>query len=169
MTETTATPLDAALDFTDADLSANRAGTLSPRQIERLRRARTRSISIGAGAVLVLIVVSSAFLYLGSAQKSLILSIVGIGVTLCNAALLGVNARAVLRLSSDIDKSAVETLAGPVKHTIRVTGRVATYIIEVAGQEMVMGKPAFFAFRENARYSVYRTPESRVLLSAEPN
>ncbi len=159
--------LDSALDFNAADLDANRAGQLSPRQIERLRKTRRRNLSIGAALVLALIVVSSGFLYFGAAQKSLILSLVGIGVTLCNAALLGVSVRAALRLSSDIDKRAVQTLAGPIKHTIRVTGRVATYIIHSSGQEIVVSKPTFFALKENAAYRLYRTPEASVLLSAE--
>ncbi len=159
--------LNSALDFDDTDLAANRTGTLSPRQIERLRATRSRNLRIGAGLVLALIVISTGFLYVGSAQKSLILNLVGIGVTLCNAALLGVNARSALRLSSDVDRKSVETLAGTVKHTIRVTGRVATYIIRVGGQDLIVTKPVFFALREDAAYRIYRSKEARVLLSAE--
>lgn len=160
--------LRTALDFDDADLAANREGKLSLRQAERLRATRQRNVRIGAALVLALIVISSGLLYLAAAQKSLILNLVGVGVTLCNAALLGVNVRGILRLSSDIDRGEVQTLTGRVKHTIRVTGRVATYIVRIDQQELVLTKPVFFALREDQRYRLYRSPEARVLLAGEP-
>ena len=160
--------LRTVLDIDDADLTANRDGKLSPRQNERLRATRRRNLRVGAGLVLALVVISSGLLYLAATQQSLILNLVGVGVTLCNAALLGVNVRGILRLSSDIDKGEVQTLTGRVKHTIRVTGRVATYIVHVDKQDLVLSKPIFFALREGQRYRLYRAPESRVLLAGEP-
>lgn len=169
LTSTAAIPsLMEALEFTDDDLVANRAGRLSAAQVERLKRLRSRALTVGIAVVVVIGLIATMFLFLGQYNASPILSIVGIGITVCNAVVAGVMLRNWLRLGADIRGEVVQTLTGKVKHTLRVAGRVPTYILTIDGQELQVGKPLFFAIRENERYCLYRAPASRVLLAAEP-
>jgi hypothetical protein len=155
------------LAFTPDDLAANREGRLSERQRERLRAARRRAALV-VMAILVLVGIAAAvLLYIGQSSGSLILGFVGIGVTVCNAALMGVLVRNYARLTADIDGGQVTALEGSVHHTIRVTGRLATYILSVDGTELSIAKPVFLAIPEGARCRFYRTPAAKTLLSAE--
>lgn len=157
----------AALEFTDDDLAANREGRLSAAQAERLHRLRRRAMTVGVSVVAAIGVIATVFLFLGQYNGSSILSLVGIGVTICNAAVAGVMLRNWLRLGADLRAGAVQTLNGKVEHTLRVVGRVPTYILTIDGQELQVGRPVFFAIHENERYRLYRAPGSRILLTAE--
>jgi hypothetical protein len=162
-------PLDLtqALDFTADDLAANREGRLSEAQRTRLQKLRQRSALIGVGAVVGLGLMATIILFLGQGNGSLILNLVGIGVTICNAALAGVLVRSWLRLSADINANAVQAISGTITHKLRVTGRSVTYILNVDGEELIVARPIFRAFDEGKGYRLYRTASSRLLLSAE--
>ncbi|GEM_PF-1097635 len=164
--------LNEALRFTLADLAANRAGHLSDSQIEALRRAWRRSavttavivIGIGIGAILML--------YAGQQNGSFVLTLIGIALTLLNAGIVGFAAQARIRLNADL-RQPIIAVRGIVRHTIRVSGKAATYILDVEGtdsppERMLVAKPVFFAFEENVPYCLYRTAASKTLLSAEP-
>src|SRR5688500_11519875 len=130
---TTGVPLSEALGFTPDDLTANQAGRLSAAQLERLRQARRRLILIAVPRVALLVLLAAIFLFLAQRNASGILQIVGIGVTLANAALMGVLARNALRLTADMREGQVSVIEGTATHTIRVTGRAANYLIRVDG------------------------------------
>jgi hypothetical protein len=163
-----AVSLSEALQFTPDDLAANREGRLSAAQSERLRHLRRRSVMVGLSMIVLIGLVAAALLFVALRNQSGILQLVGIGVTITNAAITGVLARNWLRLSGDLRDGRASALTGEARHTIRVTGRIANYLLRVEREEMNVSKPVFFAFEEGRRYRFYRAPASRVLLSAEP-
>jgi hypothetical protein len=156
------------LNFSADDLAANRAGVLSGAQKARLERGWRRTFWIIMALVVGCSLAATILLFLGQQNGSPILSIIGIAVTVINAALVGLGAQSYLRASRDLRGGRVATLNGVVTHTIRVSGRAATYILKVDGQEIVVSKPVFFAFEEGKQYRLYRAPASKTLLAAEP-
>lgn len=156
-----------ALDFSPDDVAANREGRVSERQQAKLRAARRRSVYVGAAILIAVGLAATVLLFLGERNESAILTFVGISVTVCNAVIMSMIVRNWLRLTADIDSGQVTALEGEVHHTIRVTGRMANYLIRLQGQEVVVSKPAFLAIREGAPYRVYRTPAAKTLLSIE--
>ncbi len=155
------------LNFTLDDLETNRGGRLSARQIDRLRRLRRRSIWIGIGIILSVSFVAALALYFGQRNAAPILTFIGVAITVCNAAIAGVLLRNWLRLSADIDSGEVLVRAGTLRHTVRVTGRVANYIVTLDDEEFSVAKPVFLAMKNGGRYRFYRTSAARILLAAE--
>jgi hypothetical protein len=170
MTTATDTPsLKAALKFTDDDLAANRAGQLSAAQRSRLLASRQRALWIGVGVLVVVVLLATTTLYIGQVNRDPLFSFIGIAITICSAVISGVLIRNWYRLSADVSAGTVETLAGTVQHTVRVTGRSATYLFKVGEQVLTVPKPVFLSVRNGGRYRFYRTPVSRLLLSGEPD
>lgn len=156
------------LNFSPEDLAANRAGELSAAQKVRLMRGWRRTFWIILGLVVGFGLLATILLFLGQRNESPILSVIGITVTVINAVIVGLGAQSYLRTSSDLRGGRIATISGVVSHTIRVSGRIATYILRVDGQEIVVSKPVFFAIEDAKPYHLYRAPASRTLLAAEP-
>ena len=156
-----------ALNFSAADLAANRAGRLSERQKYKLERGWRRMLWITIGGVVFVTLGATILLFLGQQNESPILSFIGVLLTIVNAVLIGVGAQSYLRTSRDLREGRAAELSGVVTHTIRITGRVATYILRVEGQDVVVAKPVFFAVEEGKPYRLYRAPNSKALLSGE--
>lgn len=156
------------LNFTPDDLTANRAGQLSARQVARLRRMRRRTLLLAVGVVLVIVLAATAALFLGQQRASTILTFIGIGLTICGAAIAGAFLRNWLRLNADIDGGAVRSTTGPARHTIRVTGRAAVYLLDIDDQRFALPETTFLSFEEGRRYRIYWSPAARVLFTAEP-
>jgi hypothetical protein len=163
-----AADLTTLLKVDSTDIAANRDGHLSEAQRDRLHGLRARTGWIGAGVVLLTTLAAALLLFFGEQQDSVVLRYVGIGVTLCNAAAVGLFARQWLRLSADLRGGQVASAAGSLRHTIRISGRVAVYIIEVDAVRFTVDKSIFFGFEEGRRYRLYWSPAARVLLAAEP-
>jgi len=163
------TPLMQVLGFTPDDLEANRAGRMSAMQHYRLRLQRRRSIFLGALVLLVVTLIASLSIFAGSRQDgSAILTVIGIGVTICNAALMGVVVRHWLRLTMDIRDETVQMTSGALERVIKpVTRRVVNTLIRVDGMEIMVSKEAFGAFEHGSSYTLYRAPHTGRLLSAE--
>lgn len=155
------------LNFSAEDLAANRAGGLSDAQRARLTRGWQRTVWIIAGLVVAFGLLATILLFLGQRNESPILGIIGITITVVNAVLVGLGAQSYLRTTSDLRGGRVTVLDGVVTHTIRVTGRAATYILKLDGQEIIVPKVVFFAFEDSKPYRLYRAPASKTLLSAE--
>lgn len=156
-----------ALNFSPDDLAANRAGRLSDAQVERLKRGWRRTLWIVVGLVLLFVLVATMLLFLAQRQESFILTAIGIIVTVVNAVIVGLGTQSFLRTSSDLRRGEVAVISGVVGHTIRVTGRVLTYVLKVDGQELIVSKVVFYAVDDAKAYRFYRAPASRTLLSAE--
>jgi hypothetical protein len=166
---TTIGTLPETLNFTPEDLAANRAGHLSEAQKERLTHNWQRTLWIVIAIVVVCGLGATTLLFLAQQQGSPILSFIGVGVTVLNAVIVGVGAQSYLRTSRDIREGRVAEMSGAVSHTIRVSGRVATYILKLDGQPLVVSKPVFFAVEDGKPYRFYRAPASKTLLSGEPS
>lgn len=157
-----------ALGFSAEDLEHNRAGKISPQQDYTLRLRRMRLAQLGALAVLAVAFIASLLIFLGGRQESPILRIIGVGLTLCNAAMTAVFFRQYLRLNSDIRQGQAAAISGPLQRIIKpVTRRVWHYVIRVDEAEFVVSKETFDAFQHEAPYTLYRAPYTGTLLSAE--
>lgn len=160
--------LTEALGFSADDLAANRAGQMSAAQQQRLLRGWRRTLWIVIGLIVLLGLLATTLLFLAQQHDSPILTAIGILVTLINATIVGLGAQSYLRTSGDVRAGVVASSSGVVGHTIRVTGRVLTYVLKVDGQEIVVSKPVFYAVEDGQAYRFYRAPASKTLLSAEP-
>lgn len=169
MTNTAPDALMDVLRFTAADLAANRDGRLSEPQKDRLARSWRRMLWIVIAVIMGIGFGATLILYFAQENDSTILSIIGIILTIINALVVGLGAQSYLRTSRDLRDGRVAVLDGVVSHTIRVAGRVATYILKVDGQEVVVAKPVFFAFEDGKPYRLYRAPNTKTLFSAEPS
>lgn len=156
-------------NFTLHDLDANRAGELSDMQQYRLRLRQRRGIFIGIALVLVGALVATGFIFMGSREDNGILTVIGIGVTLCSAAITGIFGRFWMRNSADLHANRAQVFEGELERVIKPMSRsVVTYLIRVGEAEIVVSKDAFKALQHGARYRLYRTPYSGSLLSIEP-
>jgi len=156
------------LNFSAEDLDANRAGRLSEAQTQRLTRNWRRTLWIVIGLVILLGLAATTILFVAQRNGSSVLSIIGVLVTVINAAIVGLGAQSYLRTSNDLKGGRVSEISGVVSHTIRVSGRVATYILKVGDQNVVVSRMVFFAVEDGKPYRFYRAPSSKTLLSAEP-
>ncbi len=156
-----------ALGFTDADLAANRAGRLSDAQKQRLTKGWRRTLSIFIGVIAAVGFAATLALFLGQRNNSPVLTVVGIALTLINALTVGIGAQSYLRTSRDLRSGSVAAVSGVVSHTLRVSGRLATYVLRLDGEEVIVPKPVFFAIEEGKPYRLYRAPVSKTLLAAE--
>jgi hypothetical protein len=160
--------LQQALNFTADDLLANREGRLSEMQEYRLRVRRQRAALIGVALVLAGVFIATLFLFLAQRTSNSILTLVGIGVTLCNAALTGVFARHWMRLNADIRGGTVLMTEGVLERVVKpVSRRVYNYVVRVGEVEIFVSKDTFDAFQHQQPYTLYRAPYTGTLLSAE--
>lgn len=157
-----------ALNITAEDLTANRAGQLSAAQKERLQRGWRRTLLILISVIVFVGLLATLALFFGQRNESSVLVAVGIALTVINAVIVGVGAQSYLRTSNDLRAGKISELRGVVSHTVRVSGRVATYVLKLDGQEVVVPKPVFFAIEDGKPYRVYRAPASKTVLAAEP-
>lgn len=155
------------LRFTAADLAANQGGELSEEQQARLRQSQTRLVAIGAASFIAAVFLATLFLFLGQQNRTLVLTIIGILLTLVNALWVGTVARQWLRLSADLREQTVEMLAGPLERVLRPTRAGQNYLVRVAGHDFAVDKETFKAFTHEATYRFYRTPHTHTLLSVE--
>ncbi|MCK6577441.1 MAG: hypothetical protein L6Q98_04975 [Anaerolineae bacterium] len=156
-----------ALGFSEQDLDANHGGRLSEAQMNRLRRLQRRSL-IGIAAGMVFNGLAAAvFIYLGASSESPVLTVIGMGLTVVNAMIVGVGGATFMRAQHDLRAGEVAALEGKLIHTIRVNRRKRTYMIDIAGERLVIPREVFTAFDEGSAYRLYRSPATRILLSAE--
>ena len=157
------------LGFTLDDLEQNRSGQLSEMQDYKLRVRRQRSIFTGIVLMFCIAFIITLLFFMGNREgSSAILSIIGIGLTICNAALMGVFARHWLRLSTDIREQRVLITSGTLERIIKlVNRRVIYYLIRVQGVEIVVSKQLFNLVTKDKPYTLYRAPHTGTLLSME--
>jgi hypothetical protein len=155
------------LQFDAGDLANNRAGLLSERQRQRLRRTRSRAALVNGGVAFVIVIAAAALLFLAQRDNSLPALLVGIMLTVANALLIGLTAQSWLRIAGDLARDEVDTLVGKVERTVRVVGRSVQYLLRVEGKDIPVTKEVFNAVAEGQRWRFYRAKVSGTLLSAE--
>ena len=156
-----------ALRFSEADLDANRAGQLSPAQLERMHEARRRQMVIAALIFLSLVLLATGFIYGGQRSQNQILAVAGWLLIVINAILVGSAGRAFMRYASDMRAGNVEALAGDVERVLRRGRQGDAYLIRIRGQSLRVTREVFLSFQHEAPYRVYRTVREGLLLSAE--
>lgn len=163
-------PLMRELRFNPDDLLANRNGQLSEMQQYELRVRRRRSILVGLFFVIVVAFIATLLIFMGSQEGgSPILSLIGIGLTICSAALMGNFARYWFRLTADIRTTQIHSTTGELERIIKpVTRRVLNYMVRVGEDEVFVSKEAFELFEHQQVYTLYRAPYTGTLLSVEP-
>ena len=159
--------LRAALRFSEEDLQANRLGQLSPAQSQNLQRARRRQVFIAAAAFFLFAFLATSLLYLGQRNQNQILAFAGALLILLNAILVGMMGRAVMRLNSDLRAGNIEALTGPVQRVLRRGKQGDSYLIRIAGHSLPVTRDICLSFKHQAPYRLYRSAQSRRLLSAE--
>lgn len=165
---TTNDPLMPLLNFTPDDLRDNREGAMSEHQHYALRVRLRQSIAIGVVMTLIVAFIASLLIFSGQVNESPILTVIGIGVTVCGAAIMGIFARHWLRLNADISARRVLIVSGKLERVIKpINRRVLTYLVRVDGAEIVVAKETFEAFRHQTPYRLYRAPYTGILLAAE--
>lgn len=161
--------LPIALDFTSADLDTNRQGLLSKAQMARLKAIRQRNTLIASALFLGLVLGATLLIYIGQLNRSVILFGAGAILTLINAIVIGRAGQAYMRVGSDLRLGQVEMLAGELERVLRRGRAGDNYLLRINGAEIHVRKAVFIGFRHQALYRIYRTPHSRLLLSAEPS
>jgi hypothetical protein len=175
--------LQAALDFTDDDLVANRAGRLSPTQQVRMTKAQGQGQvgNIVAVILFVVIIAVIAFFVLpplfapqpansSAAPPGIIILVVAVVVGIIGLSFL--RTRRKLRGVS----GAVFSTEGEAKGNVKATGNVdqgglmMMYRIKVGSVTFAVSRPdQVAAFQDGARYRAYYVKGTLpILISAEP-
>ena len=156
-----------ALNFDAADLRANRQGRISAAQMQRLRASRRRSVLIVAAAFMALVLISTALLFLGQRQGNDIALACGLGTMLINALLIGLSGRGLMRIGGDLRAGHVDAISGCLERVIRRGPMGDSCLLRLDKTELQVTRDVFKAFEHGARYCVYRSRWSHVLLAAE--
>jgi hypothetical protein len=135
----------------------------------RLRGLQRRALLIGLAGFLVFAFSATTFLYFGQANSSLVLSLVGIFLTLLNALFVGMFGRQWMRLQSDLRAGSVEIIQGELERIVKAGGRANNFLLRVDDAEFYVKKETFNLFRHEEPYRFYRAAHSQVLLAAEPD
>lgn len=157
------------LQFTKADLIANREGQLGESQRSRLQNLQTRAILIGLAGFFGFALLATIFLFFGSENGYLIMTLIGIFLTFCNAIFVGMFARQYMRLRADLDSGEIEIVSGEMERVVKADGRMNNFILRVNEEEFYVKKELFRLFRHEVPYNIYRSRHSAVLLAAEAN
>ena len=150
--------LMAAMNFTEADLMANRQGHLSPAQVERIKRVRRRHTLMAAVLFLALALAAAVLIFFGQQNRSFILSAAGGLLTMVNALLMGGLGRSYMRTGSDLRAGGVEALAGEVERVLRRGRQQDNYLLRIDGASLYVTKDVFLGFQHEAPYRIYRNP-----------
>ena len=156
-----------AMNFTAADLQANRQGRLSGAQVERIKNRRRRGTALAALLFFALVLTATVLIFFGQQNRSPILSIAGGLLTVLNALLVGGLGRSYMRIGSDLRAGGVEVLAGRVERVLRRGRQQDEYLLRIDGASLRVSRAVFLGFQHEAPYRIYRTRLSAVLLSAE--
>ena len=163
-----AAALMAALNFSEADLQANRQGQLGPAQTARIKAMRRRHVLMAAGLFLALALAATLLIFFGQRNQNAILSAAGGLLTVVNALVVGGLGRAWMRTAGDLRAGGVETLAGEVERVLRRGPQGNSCLLRIDGISLYVTQDVFLSFRHEAPYRIYRTRRAGLLLSAEP-
>lgn len=155
------------LQFNQADLQANRNGQLGDNQRARLENLQTSAILVGIAGFFGFALIATIFLFFGSENGMIIMSLIGIFITICNAIFVGMFARQYMRLRADLREGEIEIISGEMERVVKADGRMNNFLLRINGEEFYVKKDLFRLFRHEVPYKIYRAKHSRVLLAAE--
>lgn len=159
-----------ALQFTSDDLAANRRGAIGPTQAARLHRTLRRALIAGLIVLALGVLLAAVCLYFGDRHDDLVLTLVGIALTVFNAIVVGFLAQWWLRARADLRQPLLVT-SGLIHRTVRArpNGQLLGFVLHLEDSpvEVRVSRQVFNAFSDGAVYRLYRSAGSRQLLSAE--
>ena len=167
------------LDFTGADLAANREGFITERQVKGLRiKHLGMSISLfieflfamGLAAFLLI----TLFIWLNSPFRNLadllgflvFLAVTGSLVAIVSYHLLILRRRRWLAYGQDLKAGIVKCVKGQLIKTAR-KNRNSWWTIRISGEELPINQKIFPYFEHGTSYHIYFTPHTRIILSVE--
>lgn len=156
------------LKFSHDDLAANRQGKLGDSQIARLKSLQSRALWIGMAGFFGFAFAATICLFFGSENGFLIMTLLGVFLTLVNALFVGVFARQWMRLRADLDAGEIDVIQGELERVVKANGRMNNFLLRIEDEEFYVNKEVFLLFQHEVDYAVYRTRHSAVLLAAEP-
>ena len=162
-----AVDLKPVLSFTESDLRANRDGKLSATQIAKLNKDKRHIALIALPLFATFVLLSTALIYVGQNSQNAIAFVGGFILVLTNALTIGILGREFMRLDSDQRAATVDVLAGEVDRVIKRGRRGDRYLLRIANQDIYVTREILECFEQGARYRLYRTQRSQLLLSAE--
>ncbi|GAB1420981.1 hypothetical protein MASR2M15_11120 [Anaerolineales bacterium] len=154
------------LAFEETDLKMNREGSMSPAQLQQLKKSRRQTVWMAGAAAMVFSLLASVFLFAAVQNGSGILNIVGIALTIINAAILGMLGRRFMLHDRDIRQGSVSCLEGRLERIVRPK-QGAHYVLRIAENDIVVNKEIFKAFGHDIDYRLYFAPHTGRLLAAE--
>jgi hypothetical protein len=163
--------LAVGLNFDADDLVANRAGKMSNEQERRLRDVMTKTAAplvITVPALCLWMSLGMTLLNQSGIQRQTgnqPILMIGIGfLTLVPLIFTILVINRLRLLISDSNKMVVESLSGKVF----LDPNPRRYSLVIEGINFQLSRDAFIRFKSHEYYTVYYTPNSRVVLSAEP-
>jgi hypothetical protein len=159
------------LRFDEDDLEANRAGTLSTRQVADLKAERRSQIFWLVFFSLLYLGVVSLILMRSNLNSPLALSligavVVGIGVVGIGVAGFGYVTR-IKPLGKDIRENKALAVDGRADLSLKRQGSQIKYALAVGKLRFPIQKDEFLSFKNRDPYCVYYTPHSKRILSVE--
>ncbi|MEO1289283.1 MAG: hypothetical protein AAFV93_16085, partial [Chloroflexota bacterium] len=109
------TQLMQPLQFDQNDLQANRDGLLSDNQRTRLQSLQVRALSVGLGGFFGFALLATIFLFFGSENGFIIMTLIGMFITIVNAIFVGMFARQYMRLRADLHDGDIEVISGEME------------------------------------------------------
>ncbi len=160
---TAAQALRDALKFSPEDLEANRAGTLSEAQRQKLaQRCLLMAGMALVGAVVLFLAYSGLPSQRGDSLSPLALIGLPIGLALIAFALFEL-----LATFLKLQRAAVTVSRGRAEIELDPSPRRLFGKLRLGSFEMIIPKEQLAAFHEGAQYAIYYTPAPRQVLSAE--
>ena len=172
--------LEDVLDFTESDLSANREGSMSGRQLKALRRKRFgMSISLvfeflfavviaAIPVIFLLLALTSPFRSLGNFLLLLpAILLTGGLAALFSYFLITQRRQRWLAYGDDLKEGIVNRTTGQLTKATFVRSRQRFWMISVGNEQLKINQKIFPCFEQYGFYHVYFTPHTCIILSAE--
>lgn len=161
------------MQLSPSDIAANKAGNLSAMQIRRLkvRRMMWGLATLGAGLMLLLALVSVVLLLgLGAGSEGGFLVVFAF-VGLLWAALLSPMPLKFWRATQELDSNEVVVSEGRIRQHMSTVPvgmiRPTRYYIEQGDNRFEVSKAVFFTFKNGDPYTLYYTPQTKLLVGAQ--
>lgn len=164
------------LDFTPADLDANRTGVVTDSQQQRLRGMTLKNVGIMTALAVILFITTNAFIgvNVGSDEPSGLLTLLVVIMAVSGVALVGRAVYETLRFAKDHNRRQVAQVTGPVtvtqsgpQTTEQFRSRYTRFGLHVAGRTFRIPYEAYVVLEDGSQHTIYYETTTGELLSLE--
>lgn len=164
------------LDFTPADLDANRTGAITDAQRQRLRGMALKNVGIMLALAVILFITTNAFIGVnaGSDEPSGLLTLLAVVMGGSGVALVVRAIYETLRFAKDHSNRQVAQVTGPVtvtqsgpQTTEQFRSRYTRFGLHVAGRTFRIPYEAYVVLEDGTQHTVYYETTTGELLSLE--